>query len=161
MLVGAAILEERLTRIFQVLFDSKQAPRKLQESIFDSNGPLSTFSAKIKLAYSLGLIDRSSFEDLETVRRIRNRFAHTPKQVEFIGSVVSTEIERMHCVQAHRKSMPRFSNTGMDSPPTKLQEAELRAQGYVKYTKSIFTLGVMSLQVELTKAATNVLRSNA
>ncbi len=38
--------------------------------------PLSTFSSRIKTAYCLGLISKGEYDDLNLIRRIRNRFAH-------------------------------------------------------------------------------------
>jgi DNA-binding MltR family transcriptional regulator len=97
VLVGAAILEKRLEDIFRHVFDHNGIARKFQDALFDANGPLGTFSSKIKLAYSLGLIARTTYKDLDTVRRIRNDFAHSIHKVDFIGSEVSVVIESMHC----------------------------------------------------------------
>lgn len=46
------------------------------DDLFDGDGPLSTFSAKINLAFRLGLIDSQFAKALHIVRRIRNDFAH-------------------------------------------------------------------------------------
>lgn len=46
------------------------------DDLFDGDGPLSTFSAKINLAFRLGLIDAQFARALHVVRRIRNDFAH-------------------------------------------------------------------------------------
>jgi mannitol operon repressor len=40
------------------------------------NAPLETFSTRTAAAYALGLISQAEFKDCETLRRIRNRFAH-------------------------------------------------------------------------------------
>ena len=42
----------------------------------NQNAPLSTLSAKTRAAYCLGLISKDEFEDITTVREIRNIFAH-------------------------------------------------------------------------------------
>ena len=42
----------------------------------NADRPLSTFSSRIKTAYCLGLISKDEFDDLNIIRRIRNRFAH-------------------------------------------------------------------------------------
>ena len=54
--VGAAILESKLEELFREEFEANQVSTKIQDAIFDSNGPRCTFSSKIKLAYSLGFI---------------------------------------------------------------------------------------------------------
>ena len=85
VLVGAAILESHLESLFVTVFKLNSIPKKIQASMFDSNGALSGFSSKIKLAYSLGYIKKSVYEDLETVRKIRNEFAHSVEDVDFFG----------------------------------------------------------------------------
>jgi hypothetical protein len=47
-----------------------------QDELFDTDKPISTFSARINVAYRLGLIDRQFARMLHLVRRIRNDFAH-------------------------------------------------------------------------------------
>ena len=153
VLVGAAILENRLEELFRQIFEKRKVPKKLQASLFDSNGPLSTFSAKIKLAYSFGLIGAPLYEDLDNIRRIRNEFAHTPNEVDFIGSSVSEKIEAMHCVQQFKDTIKRYSPTPPASPPRKIDEARFRSAGFIKYTKSLFSLGVKAMEIELMKCA--------
>jgi hypothetical protein len=46
------------------------------DDLFDGDGPIGTFSAKIHLAYRLGIIDAAFARALHIVRRIRNDFAH-------------------------------------------------------------------------------------
>jgi DNA-binding MltR family transcriptional regulator len=49
---------------------------KGEGKLFDVNQPLSTFSSKIALAYSLGLIDDDVRRNADYIREIRNVFAH-------------------------------------------------------------------------------------
>lgn len=55
-------------------------------ALFDGNGPASGFAAKIDLAYALGWISPSEHEDLHTVRRIRNAFAHPSRGETSFGA---------------------------------------------------------------------------
>jgi len=49
----------------------------------ERHGPLSSFAAKAKVAYALGLIDEQTKEDLDYIRKIRNKFAHSLKAISF------------------------------------------------------------------------------
>jgi DNA-binding MltR family transcriptional regulator len=69
--LGAALLEEYLKKIFEKRL---HVPDK---KLFAVQGPLGSFSAKINMAYSLGWIDADMKADLDTVRGIRNDFAHS------------------------------------------------------------------------------------
>jgi len=46
------------------------------DDLFEGEGPLSTFKAKIDMSYRLGLIDGECARALHQIRRIRNDFAH-------------------------------------------------------------------------------------
>lgn len=57
--------------------------RKMEEELFTGQAPLSTFSSRIKLAYYLGKIAPSERKDLDTIRSIRNEFAHHAELLSF------------------------------------------------------------------------------
>ena len=48
-----------------------------KDDLFDTERPLGTFSAKITVAYRMGLIDKDFEYSLQVVRKIRNNFAHS------------------------------------------------------------------------------------
>ena len=56
---------------------------KVVDRLLDFQGPLGTFSSRINLVYGLGLIREDQFEDLDTIRRIRNGFAHSHQPIGF------------------------------------------------------------------------------
>ncbi|HAR53355.1 MAG TPA: hypothetical protein DCS45_15985 [Roseovarius nubinhibens] len=82
-IVSAAVLEGVLEDLLKSSFQRNTHER----NSFSSSGPISTFSAKISLSHSLGLISDPEYRDLEKIRRIRNDFAHVRK--------VSFETERI------------------------------------------------------------------
>ena len=68
----AAFAEDTLGRLLLVyLRESKQA----KELVEGFNAPLGTLSTRIKAAFSIGLLTKEQYEDLEIARRIRNAFA--------------------------------------------------------------------------------------
>ena len=56
---------------------------RLREKLFTGYGPLSSFSAKIDIAYSLNLITENLKGDLHILREIRNEFAHSTVMLHF------------------------------------------------------------------------------
>jgi hypothetical protein len=50
---------------------------------YEKNGPLANFSAKINLGYAVGILTSDMRRDLDNIRHIRNRFAHTPQPLKF------------------------------------------------------------------------------
>ena len=68
--LGAALLDARLESLYdRRLRDSKQ-------ELLSNNGPLGTFSARIRIARALAWISEDVRYDLDQVRSIRNEFAH-------------------------------------------------------------------------------------
>jgi hypothetical protein len=53
------------------------------------NAPLGTFSARINSAYAMGLIQSDEFHDLNVIRKIRNEFGHSWKDVDFDTQKIS------------------------------------------------------------------------
>jgi hypothetical protein len=51
--------------------------------IFAANGPLSSFSSKIMMAYSLGIFGNKTRHDLGLIRQMRNGFAHCQLPLRF------------------------------------------------------------------------------
>ena len=72
-ILGATFLETALEHLLYAFFpeDDKDVAK-----LFEYNQPLGNFSNKINLSYCLGLIDKMIKDDLNNVRKIRNKFAH-------------------------------------------------------------------------------------
>jgi len=53
------------------------------DQLFEMYGPLSTFAARVNLAYALCIINEHLKRDLDYIRKIRNHFAHEPRETSF------------------------------------------------------------------------------
>lgn len=58
------------------------------EELFEGHGALSSFSARIGIAFALGLITKKMRNDLNSIRKVRNHFAHHPTETSFQVSPV-------------------------------------------------------------------------
>jgi hypothetical protein len=74
VVLGAARLDVSLEKLLKGIMHHHPDGN---DNLFDPDRPLGTFSAKIALAYRLGLIDGSYEHALQMIRRIRNDFAHS------------------------------------------------------------------------------------
>lgn len=72
-IVAASFFDELLGNILKA---NLIKDLKSDDDLFKGFGPLSTFSAKVKISYRLGLISAKEFKQLEIFRKIRNKFAH-------------------------------------------------------------------------------------
>ncbi|MHB1142755.1 MAG: MltR family transcriptional regulator [Sulfuricaulis sp.] len=74
VILSATLLDTAL----EALLRARLVPNATStDSLLDgSNAPLASFSARIDMAYRLGLISAQFARDLHIIRRIRNDFAH-------------------------------------------------------------------------------------
>jgi hypothetical protein len=79
-LIIAAWVDDALTGLLKAYL--VQEPKVIKE-MFQRMAPLSTFSSRIKAAYLVGLIDKHQYDNLETIRDIRNDFAHSRANLTF------------------------------------------------------------------------------
>lgn len=57
--------------------------KSLERDVLKGGSPLSTFSARIKMAYYIGLISEEMRKKLDIIRDVRNDFAHHPVTISF------------------------------------------------------------------------------
>jgi hypothetical protein len=77
-IVGGAILEDRLENTVIRYLSPRMTESEHHECLFSETfGPLSTFDAKTRAAYCLGIINETERNDIDNIRRIRNGFAHS------------------------------------------------------------------------------------
>lgn len=93
VIISASLIDDVLTRLVK----AKLAPSiEKQDELFDNaSSPFSTFSAKIDLAYRLGIIRPHVRASFHLVRRIRNDFAHVIGSGNFDSDSVSSRIREL------------------------------------------------------------------
>lgn len=79
-ITSVAYLEHRLGETLRAVMEPHQV---IANQIFKGYGPLASFSAKIDMAFMIGLYPEYIHRSLRTVKDIRNEFAHNPKPVTF------------------------------------------------------------------------------
>ncbi len=89
------------------------SPRFLRE-LFGSHGPLSTFSAKVDLAFAYGLISRADQEDLHRIRAFRNAAARTTAGFSFALSSCQASVARLTAPKRIPQQFPFFSVSAED-----------------------------------------------
>jgi hypothetical protein len=95
-LMSAALLDHGLSVAI-----SNQLPNlkthDQREGLFEGEGaPLSSFAAKIRLANAMDILADPLASDFQTVRRVRNAFAHTSSPITFDTPEIIDEIEGMN-----------------------------------------------------------------
>lgn len=92
VLISTGFMEQVLKEILSAFL----IENKVAEELFEGgNAPLGTFSARAKLAFTLGLISEKEFQDLDLIRKIRNEFAHNVK-ASFDDPAIGNRCKALH-----------------------------------------------------------------
>jgi hypothetical protein len=79
-IVAAACVEDQLGEALRVVMEKDET---VIRDMFRSSGPLGSFSAKISLGYLLGLYEKDMKKEIDTIKEIRNVFAHRRETTGF------------------------------------------------------------------------------
>ncbi len=103
-ILAGAYLEDRLTLAIKARLISD---RKTTNSFFTGMGPLANFSAKINLAYLMGIFNQTNKDFFHTIRRIRNEFAHNLAPITFETPKIEDLCKQLYSIDGikHLKSL--------------------------------------------------------
>ena len=91
-LVGAALIDQKLAATLRAYF----VPGKTAGELVDGGtAPLGTFSARIKAAHALGLIDAFELRECNLIRKIRNEFAHSVHGLAFADPTIAALCDKL------------------------------------------------------------------
>lgn len=116
IMVSASFLNDALEGLLHAKFCViNRKPKSVLNALFNSFGPLSTFSAKINMAFAIDLIEKWMYEDLENLRKLRNEFAHGIRPLLFDSDEVRKLTEKLagadHFVttmEKHKSELPKI-----------------------------------------------------
>jgi DNA-binding MltR family transcriptional regulator len=74
-----------------LLYNMIKLSREDEKALFTGNGALASFSARIRVAYAMGIISRKLRADLDRLRELRNEYAHKALRV----SLQDTDQDRL------------------------------------------------------------------
>ncbi len=96
-LVAAEFFNVTLEKLLRARFESGRPKNaKLVEPLFDALGPLSTFSAKIRICHAIDLFQAPIACDLDLIRRIRNKFSHSLQSRTFRDSDITALVDQLN-----------------------------------------------------------------
>jgi len=105
-IVVGSLVELRVTAMVKETMINEAESIKIRgetihAKMFHSSGPLGSFSTKIRLAYLFKLITVECFRDLETLKDIRNLFAHDPSVGSFQVQAVADKCKNFRLVDRY------------------------------------------------------------
>ncbi len=93
-LMAAAFLDNKIRILLKSFFLDRP---KIAEELFQSYGPLGTFSSRIDMAFMLGLLTSETYKDLHLIRKIRNDFSHTALPLTFSEESIANRCRELVC----------------------------------------------------------------
>jgi DNA-binding MltR family transcriptional regulator len=133
-LVAAAYLDEQLASLLRGFFIDDT---KLAGKLIEGNGPLGSFSARIDLSHSLGLIPKLAVRDLHLIRKIRNDFAHIAAPLTFDDPAIASRCAQLRHDVFRQQLPPRhkfirvatgvaaFIHAAMVTEPKRLPQGDI------------------------------------
>lgn len=117
VLVAAAFLDESLEALLRTKMLREEIERKAcVEPLFETMGPLSSYSAKTQLARALDLINDWEYADLHTIRKLRNRFAHTYDEATFDDPAVIELCRKLEGAKRRLRARPSQGRASEKTP---------------------------------------------
>ena len=104
VLIAASLLDELLKAILKAFFVESKVSTELLDGF---NAPLGSFASRIAAAYALGLIQKSEFDEITLIRKIRNQFSHKWKDVTFDSSPIRDFCKRLLASSSVKEKDPR------------------------------------------------------
>jgi hypothetical protein len=92
-ILGAALVEQELETILRKKI--KRTDDETWERLTGESGPLGSFWQKAELAYALKLFDDVTRDNLNSIRHIRNAFAHAKRLINFENDLVVRELRTL------------------------------------------------------------------
>ena len=106
VILGIAYLQTHLRRILESFFVEDA---KIPAMLLEEECPLGSFSARIKAAYSLGLVSPNEFHDLLAIQSIHNEFIGEIEGVKFTDDEIRDQCFRLKIPR--KMSLPEEAQT--------------------------------------------------
>jgi len=103
-LMAAAWVDDALRAVLQAYLSRDHATAS---ALLRADAPLGSFGVRIKIAFLLGLISSEARADLDSIREIRNQFAHVRTRVSFKTDKIAVKCKRLHAAEVLRDFVKR------------------------------------------------------
>ena len=102
-ILGATIVEMELETELRARFSRKDDDT--WKDLISDVGPLGTFNQKIVAAYGFRILDDVLRDGMNTVRQIRNAFAHSKRLIDFNNELVTRELRGVTLPKGKRSAL--------------------------------------------------------
>jgi DNA-binding MltR family transcriptional regulator len=141
ILIATTLVDDHLSSLIESIFPNDFSKNQ-KGKLFKYPGQLSSFSAKIELAFAFRLINKNTYDSLNSLRRVRNDAAHssskfelhelndTLKNVYNLGPGLSNFIKEISTKALFRQKIDRINQI--------LEEQNIDEEAKKGYFESVF-----------------------
>lgn len=129
--LGGAFVEEHLTMLLRSRLESEPvgSGNNMANEMFRPGGPLGDFGNKIALGYLIRLYGKVAWKELDTIRYIRNAFAHRAETNNFGIQNIRNRCDNLRLWETIKIKMFRGKDKGFRIVlATELSAEELRCR---------------------------------
>ena len=130
VLIGTSYLAELLASTIKIAFIETSVSQKILDP---QRGMIGGFASRADLAYCLGIINKTNYQDLLKIAEIRNKFAHKHLALDFGNTTI-----RKIC--AELKTWQMLLLDKKEETTEKLTQEQMRS-----YTRNQFNMSVVLL----------------
>jgi len=105
VILGAAKIDDVLAQLIKKFLLPNVSSK---DELMEDDGPISSFSARINIAYRLGLIDNELTRNLHLIRKTRNEFAHAAMGCKLDASPHRERVNEVICQYKNYKSFMQY-----------------------------------------------------
>ncbi len=144
-IIAATITEDGVESI--LVAKMRKLSTRDYRNLFSVDAPLSTFSAKIRLAYALKCVSRTDLNDLNIIRNVRNVFAHARLSIDFSTADIVSEIEYLKILEIIKTSSCYMEL--MKLPPSKSPHFQIAMAAKSNDPRNLFISSCLCLAFSL------------
>lgn len=94
-ILATSLLHSELAHTIIQLLDPNRERTERTTLLFERDAPVSSLFSATILGYAMGLFGDTTYQDIGTIRRVRNAFAHFPHGISFGHELVSAECTKL------------------------------------------------------------------
>lgn len=107
-IVTCAFIEDILGKMLEAYFVKE---KEISNKLLNYPGPISTLSARADIAFCIGLLPKSTYEDVTIMKKIRNRFSHTRNPVDFNSKEIVSLCNKLFFAELCLRHLDHKANT--------------------------------------------------
>lgn len=141
IIASVAIFDEAVDGLINRVFRKTDfAVKSVVDSLFETSGPLSDLSIRLKVLLGLGVFEQPIFEDISAFITLKEQLNNDEKDYDFIDDMMISFTQSLHFVEEKL-----IFDLPEDNPPADSLLFQMKQQHKKKLLRSCLTLAVTDI----------------